>query len=63
MVSAVLPEDTSSKKTKKPQDMTKKEREKFLKTLEKSMRDAARKLEFEEAARLRDIIMEIRAGN
>ena len=43
--------------------MTKKEREKFLKTLEKSMRDAARKLEFEEAARLRDIIMEIRAGN
>ena len=63
MVSAVLPEDTGSKKTKKPQDMTKKEREKFLKTLEKSMRDAARKLEFEEAARLRDIIMEIRAGN
>ena len=41
--------------------MKKGERERLLRSLEKEMREAARKLEFEEAAQLRDAIMEIRA--
>ena len=52
--------DDSGKKHKK---LTKKEKDKIIRQLEKSMREAARKLEFEEAARLRDVIMELRAGN
>ena len=45
-----------------PEKMKKGEREKLLRSLEKEMREAARKLEFEEAAQLRDVIMEIRAA-
>ena len=45
-----------------PEKMKKREREKVLRSLEKEMRDAARRLEFEEAAQLRDAIMEIRAA-
>ena len=41
--------------------MTKKEKDKVIRSLEKAMREAAHKLNFEEAARLRDVIMEIRA--
>lgn len=44
-----------------PEKMKKGERERLLRSLEKEMREAARKLEFEEAAQLRDAIMEIRA--
>ena len=44
-----------------PEKMKKSERERLLRSLEKEMREAARKLEFEEAAQLRDAIMEIRA--
>ncbi len=42
--------------------MTKKEREKFIKELESEMRSAARKLDFERAAELRDIIIELKSG-
>ena len=45
-----------------PEKMRKSEREKLIRSLEKEMREAARKLEFEEAAQLRDAIMEIRAA-
>ena len=45
-----------------PDKMKKGEREKLLRSLEKEMREAARKLEFEEAALLRDAIMEIRSA-
>ena len=45
-----------------PDKMKKSERERLLRSLEKEMREAARKLEFEEAAQLRDAIMEIRAN-
>ena len=38
------------------------EREKLLRSLEKEMKEAARRLEFEEAAQLRDAIMEIRSA-
>ena len=41
--------------------MSKKELKKFLDKLEKEMKEAAKNLEFEKAARLRDIIFEIRA--
>ena len=45
-----------------PEKMKKSDREKLLRSLEKEMREAARKLEFEEAALLRDAIMEIRSA-
>ncbi|MEN3005754.1 excinuclease ABC subunit UvrB [Dehalobacterium formicoaceticum] len=41
--------------------LSKKEGEKMIRTLEKEMREAARHLEFERAAELRDIIIEVRA--
>lgn len=47
-------------KAKKKEKIPKKEREKILKELTKKMHDAARHLEFEEAARLRDEIAKIR---
>jgi len=45
-----------------PGAMKKKEREKLLQALEKEMKEAARRLEFEQAAEIRDAIMEIRAA-
>ncbi|ATW25915.1 excinuclease ABC subunit UvrB [Candidatus Formimonas warabiya] len=45
----------------KKEKLSKKEGEKLIRSLEKEMRDAARHLEFERAAQLRDAIMEIRA--
>ncbi len=53
-----LPEEVTGKSPKK---MGKKEKEKVLRSLEKEMRDAAKRLDFETAAQLRDVIMEIRA--
>ena len=41
--------------------MSKKEKERLIATLEKQMREAARKLDFEEAATLRDAILELKA--
>ena len=46
--------------TKELNQMTKKEKEKVLKDLNKEMRSAAGKLDFERAAELRDIIIEIK---
>mgnify|MGYP002640168853 CR=1 FL=1 len=40
--------------------MTKKEKEKMISNLEKEMRSAARKLDFERAAELRDILIEVK---
>jgi excinuclease ABC subunit B len=64
IVSAVLP-DSGDKLTKgrKPHEMTRKEREKAIRSLEREMRQAAAKLEFEQAAELRDLIMELKAAN
>ena len=60
VVTTIMPQsaDDSGKKHKK---LTKKEKDKIIRQLEKSMREAARKLDFEEAARLRDVIFELRA--
>ncbi len=61
-VAAVLGQSTEDKKTfRPPERMSRSERNKLLKSLEKEMREAARRLEFEEAAQLRDAIMELRA--
>jgi excinuclease ABC subunit B len=62
VVSTILPQADESK-AKKGIKLTKKERDKIIRSLEKSMREAARKLEFEEAARLRDVIMELKTQN
>jgi excinuclease ABC subunit B len=63
VISAVLPakERGTDTRLKPPQNMSRQEREKLLRALEKEMKEAARRLEFEEAAQLRDAIMEIRA--
>ncbi|TCS74183.1 excinuclease ABC subunit B [Effusibacillus lacus] len=42
--------------------MSKKEREQLIKTLEKEMKEAAKALQFERAAELRDIILELSAS-
>jgi excinuclease ABC subunit B len=42
--------------------MTKSERQRFIADLEKEMREAAKMLEFERAAVLRDLILELKAG-
>ena len=47
---------------KKFSELNKKEKEVILKDLQKQMRSAAGKLDFERAAELRDIIFEIKAG-
>jgi len=46
---------------KKPSKLSKPEREKLILEFEKQMRTAARKLDFERAAELRDIIIELKA--
>ncbi len=50
-------------KRRKPSEMTKKELDSFLNGLQKEMRQAAKDLQFERAAELRDIIFEYRARN
>jgi excinuclease ABC subunit B len=46
---------------KKPSKLSKPEREKLILEFEKEMRTAARKLDFERAAELRDIVIELKA--
>lgn len=50
---------TTGDKAKK---MTRKEKEKLIRSLEKEMREAAKQLEFEKAAQLRDAIMELKSS-
>jgi len=63
VIAAVLPAAAESgmSLSKAPEIMTKRERERLLRSLEKEMREAAARLEFEEAAQLRDLIMEIKS--
>jgi len=63
VISAVLPAEAAGQdpRMKPPRNMSRNEREKLLRALEKEMKEAARRLEFEAAAQLRDAIMEIRA--
>jgi len=54
------PAEGKADKTSKAKKMTKKEKDILLERLEKEMKDAAKRLEFEQAAYLRDRIKEIR---
>lgn len=47
---------------KKPSEMTKQERQEFIDNMETEMKQAARDLDFERAAELRDILLELKAG-
>ncbi|WP_028783725.1 excinuclease ABC subunit UvrB [Thalassobacillus devorans] len=47
--------------TPQPKEMTKKEREKMIENMEKEMKKAARDLDFERAAELRDVLLELKA--
>ena len=49
-------------KAKKPKKLTASEREKLIEKLTREMKDAARTLEFEKAAYLRDEIQKLREG-
>ena len=55
-------EQSKSGKTKKPKKLTASEREKLIEKLTREMKDAARTLEFEKAAYLRDEIQKLREG-
>ncbi|MYL49148.1 excinuclease ABC subunit UvrB [Halobacillus litoralis] len=46
---------------KKPSEMTKKERQEMIDNLETEMKQAARDLDFERAAELRDVLLELKA--
>lgn len=63
LISAILPETAEEAATdaKGYGKLTRKEREKVIRNLEKEMREAARRLEFEKAAEARDLIMELKA--
>ncbi|MFQ3544897.1 excinuclease ABC subunit UvrB [Halobacillus rhizosphaerae] len=54
-------EEASYETGKKPSEMTKKERGELVDNLETEMKQAARDLDFEKAAELRDIILELKA--
>ena len=45
---------------RKPSEMTKKERKEYIKKLEEEMRAAAAALQFEQAAKLRDRLFELK---
>jgi excinuclease ABC subunit B len=45
----------------KPKKLTKKEREKMIANIEKEMKEAAKELNFERAAELRDLLLELKA--
>lgn len=58
----VAAEDTAEYSAKeKPKKYTKKEREKLIMTMELEMKEAAKALDFEHAAQLRDAILELKA--
>ncbi len=61
LISAILPENEEKQQQKTFDKLSRKEREKMIRTLEKEMREAARRLEFEKAAEARDLILELKA--
>ena len=64
LISAILPETAAEDLTadkKGYAKLTRREQEKVIRNLEKEMREAARRLEFEKAAEARDLIMELKA--
>ena len=62
LISAILPETAAEDLTADKKGYAKlTRREKVIRNLEKEMREAARRLEFEKAAEARDLIMELKA--
>ncbi|MGI5876424.1 MAG: excinuclease ABC subunit UvrB [Dethiobacteria bacterium] len=62
-VTMVMEEGASYLSAEKIKALGRKERDVFLRKLEKEMKKAARELDFEHAAELRDLVFEIRAMN
>ncbi|MFD1038857.1 excinuclease ABC subunit UvrB [Virgibacillus byunsanensis] len=54
-------QDGTEEKTKSLAKLTKKEKSKVIKQMEKEMKEAAKSLDFEKAAELRDILLELKA--
>ncbi len=54
-------EEAYGEETPKLKDMTKKEKDKLIEKMEKEMKQAARELDFERAAELRDLVLEWKA--
>ncbi len=61
IISAIIPQGSTPKELKEHKPLKAKEREKLIRSLEKEMKEASRRLEFEAAAQYRDAIMELRA--
>ncbi|UOR11702.1 excinuclease ABC subunit UvrB [Halobacillus amylolyticus] len=61
-VTKVAEDSTTYGTEKKPSEMTKKERGELVDNLETEMKQAAKDLDFERAAELRDIVLELKAG-
>jgi excinuclease ABC subunit B len=57
----VAEDETEYKTTEKLTKLTKKERDKLIEDMEKEMKEAAKALNFERAAELRDLILELKA--
>jgi len=62
-VTTVMEEEATYLTAEKVKALGKKERENFVRQLEKEMKKASRELDFEHAAELRDLVFEIRAMN
>ncbi|GAK11662.1 excinuclease ABC subunit UvrB [Geomicrobium sp. JCM 19039] len=58
----VSSDETDSAIVKKPKQMTKEEREKTIEKIETDMKEAARLLDFERAAELRDVLIELKGS-
>ena len=56
-----IKEDYKEYITSKTNKASKKQKEQMIKDLEKEMREAAKQLDFERAAQLRDIILELKS--
>ncbi len=61
VIEAVKPEESSGYKGRKPSELTAKERKDYIENLTKEMRQAADDLQFERAAELRDLILELKS--
>ena len=53
-------DEYKDKVTNKSNKLTRKEKESYIKQVEKQMREAARNLDFEKASELRDILFELK---
>ena len=62
MVRSKETQEMTAKYINKKSKVTKKDKEQLMANLEKEMKEAAKVLDFERAAELRDILMELRSS-